>query len=276
MKLIIDIGGTRGRWYIVDKSIVSSFETEGFNPFTSNISVLRKILGDLKNSFDFSSIKTIYYYGAGISSENKTIEVKNLLQTFFVKSIIELNSDLLGSCRALSNNSEGVVCILGTGSNSCYYDGKEIVHKINSLGHLLGDEGSGYDMGKKFLIKYLRDELTEDIKIHFSKEFDVSKNILERLYLSNNREKFVASISKFVSENKENNFVHAFIDDHFNKYFDKIILKYSCKNIFMSGSVAYYFKNEIEKIAKEKGYTINKIVKDPIKQLCDFHIKNGI
>ena len=273
MKLIIDIGGTRGRWYIVDKSIISSFETEGFNPFTSDISVLRKILGDLKNSFDFGSIKAIYYYGAGISSENKTIEVKNLLQTFFVNSIIELNSDLLGSCRALCDNKEGVVCILGTGSNSCYYDGKKIVHKINSLGHLLGDEGSGYDMGKKILIKYLRDELTEDIKIHFSKEFDVSKNILERLYISNNREKFIASISKFVSENKENDFVHAFIHDHFNKYFDKIILKYSCKNIYMTGSVAYYFKNEIEKTAKEKGYTINKIVKDPIKYLCDFHIK---
>ena len=109
MKLIIDIGGTRGRWYIVNKSIISSLETEGFNPFTSDISVLRKILEDLKNSFDFSSIKTIYYYGAGISSENKTIEVKNLLQTFFVKSIIELNSDLLGSCRALCSNNEGVV-----------------------------------------------------------------------------------------------------------------------------------------------------------------------
>ena len=276
MKLIIDIGGTRGRWYIVDKSIISFFETEGFNPFTSNISVLRKILGDFKNSFDFNSIKTIYYYGAGISSENKTIEVKNLLQTFFVRSTIELNSDLLGSCRALCDNKEGVVCILGTGSNSCYYDGKKIVHKINSLGHLLGDEGSGYDMGKKFLIKYLRDELTEDIKIHFSKEFDVSKNILERLYISNNREKFIASISKFVSENKENDFVHAFIHNHFNKYFDKIILKYSCKNVYMTGSVAHYFKNEIEKTAKEKGYTINKIVKDPIKHLCDFHIKNVI
>ena len=276
MKLIIDIGGTRGRWYIVDKSIISFFETEGFNPFTSDISVLRKILGDIKNSFDFNSIKTIYYYGAGISSENKTIEVKNLLQTFFVRSTIELNSDLLGSCRALCDNKEGVVCILGTGSNSCYYDGKKIVHKINSLGHLLGDEGSGYDMGKKFLIKYLRDELTEDINIHFSKEFDVSKNILERLYISNNREKFIASISKFVSENKENDFVHAFIHNHFNKYFDKIILKYSCKNVYMTGSVAHYFKNEIEKIAKEKGYNINEIVKDPIKQLCNFHIKNGI
>ena len=273
MKLIIDIGGTRGRWYIIDKSIIFSFETEGFNPFTSNISALRKILEDLKNSFDFNSIKTIYYYGAGISSEDKTIEVKNLLQTFFVRSTIELNSDLLGSCRALCDNKEGVVCILGTGSNSCYYDGKKIVHKINSLGHLLGDEGSGYDMGKKFLIKYLRDELTEDIKIHFSKEFDVSKNILERLYISNNREKFIASISKFVSENKENDFVHAFIHNHFNKYFDKIILKYSCKNVYMTGSVAHYFKNEIEKTAKEKGYTINKIVKDPIKHLCDFHIK---
>ena len=276
MKLIIDIGGTRGRWYIVDKSIISFFETEGFNPFTSDISVLRKILGDIKNSFDFNSIKTIYYYGAGISSENKTIEVKNLLQTFFVRSTIELNSDLLGSCRALCDNKEGVVCILGTGSNSCYYDGKKIVHKINSLGHLLGDEGSGYDMGKKFLIKYLRDELTEDINIHFSKEFDVSKNILERLYISNNREKFIASISKFVSENKENDFVHAFIHNHFNKYFDKIILKYSCKNVYMTGSVAHYFKNEIEKTAKEKGYTINEIVKDPIKHLCDFHIKNVI
>ena len=154
MKLIVDIGGTRGRWFVLDKKNQISFKSDGFNPFTSKIDVLSGILVSLKSSFDFDSILNIHYYGAGISSENKKSEVRKVLKTFFTKSDVEINSDLLGSCRALCNDKSGVVGILGTGSNSCYYDGNKIKSKIKSLGYLLGDEGSGFDMGKKILIGY--------------------------------------------------------------------------------------------------------------------------
>jgi len=272
MNLIIDIGGSRGRWYVVDKSIVSSHETNGFNPFTSSINVLEKILKNLIDKFDFSSIKNIYYYGAGISTDNKRNGVKKQLNNFFACSKIEIYSDLLGSCRALCNDKEGVVCILGTGSNSCYFDGKKIINKINSLGYLLGDEGSGYDLGKKFLRSYLRDELPKGLKDSFKEEYDSSNDLLERLYNIDNKEKFISSISIFVSKNRDHDHIKTIVIDHFTDYFIKILSKYSSQNLYMSGSIAYYFKDEIRVVAKGNGFKILKVVKDPIDQLCNFHI----
>ena len=273
MKLIVDIGGTRGRWFVLDKKNQISFKSDGFNPFTSKIDVLSGILVSLKSSFDFDSILNIHYYGAGISSENKKIEVRKVLKTFFTKSDVEINSDLLGSCRALCNDKSGVVGILGTGSNSCYYDGNKIKSKIKSLGYLLGDEGSGYDMGKKILIGYLRNDMPTTLRDKFSIKFDKKMDLLERLYDESNKEKFIASFSNFIHENKKNEYISEFLQNHFSNYFENIILKYSSKNIYLTGSIAYYFKNEILMVAKEKKLIIEKIEKDPINHLCDFHYK---
>ena len=273
MKLIVDIGGTRGRWFVLDKKNQISFKSDGFNPFTSKIDVLSGILVSLKSSFDFDSILNIHYYGAGISSENKKSEVRKVLKRFFTKSDVEINSDLLGSCRALCNDKSGVVGILGTGSNSCYYDGNKIKSKIKSLGYLLGDEGSGYDMGKKILVGYLRNDIPTTLKDKFSIKFDKKMDLLERLYDESNKEKFIASFSNFINENKENGYVREFLQNHFSNYFENIILKYSSKNIYLTGSIAYYFKNEILMVAKEKKLIIEKIEKDPINHLCDFHYK---
>ena len=273
MKLIVDIGGTRGRWFVLDKKNQISFKSDGFNPFTSKIDVLSGILVSLKSSFDFDSILNIHYYGAGISSENKKIEVRKVLKTFFTKSDVEINSDLLGSCRALCNDKSGVVGILGTGSNSCYYDGNKIKSKIKSLGYLLGDEGSGFDMGKKILIGYLRNDMPTTLRDKFSIKFDKKMDLLERLYDESNKEKFIASFSNFIHENKENEYVREFLQNHFSNYFENIILKYSSKNIYFTGSIAYYFKNEILTVANEKKLIIKKIEKDPINHLCDFHYK---
>ena len=272
MKLIVDIGGTRGRWFVLDKKNQISFKSDGFNPFTSKIDVLSGILVSLKSSFDFDSILNIHYYGAGISSENKKSEVRKVLKRFFTKSDVEINSDLLGSCRALCNDKSGVVGILGTGSNSCYYDGNKIKSKIKSLGYLLGDEGSGYDMGKKILIGYLRNDMPTTLRDKFSIKFDKKMDLLERLYDESNKEKFIASFSNFIHENKENEYVREFLQNHFSNYFENIILKYSSKNIYLTGSIAYYFKNEILTVAKEKKIIIEKIEKDPINHLCDFHL----
>ena len=272
MKLIVDIGGTRGRWFVLDKKNQVFFKSDGFNPFTSKIDVLSGILVSLESSFDFDSILNIHYYGAGISSENKKIEVRKVLKTFFTKSDVEINSDLLGSCRALCNDKSGVVGILGTGSNSCYYDGNKIKSKIKSLGYLLGDEGSGYDMGKKILVGYLRNQMPANLKDKFSIKFDKKMDLLERLYDESNKEKFIASFSNFIHENKENEYVREFLQNHFSNYFENIILKYSSKNIYLTGSIAYYFKNEILTVAKEKKIIIEKIEKDPINHLCDFHL----
>ena len=273
MKLIVDIGGTRGRWFVLDKKNQVFFKSDGFNPFTSKIDVLSGILVSLKSSFDFDSILNIHYYGAGISSENKKSEVRKVLKRFFTKSDVEINSDLLGSCRALCNDKSGVVGILGTGSNSCYYDGNKIKSKIKSLGYLLGDEGSGFDMGKKILIGYLRNDMPTTLRDKFSIKFDKKMDLLERLYYESNKEKFIASFSNFIHENKKNEYIRKFLQNHFSNYFENIILKYSSKNIYLTGSIAYYFKNEILMVAKEKKLIIEKIEKDPINHLCDFHYK---
>ena len=176
MKIIADVGGTRGRWVLVDKKIIKTVKTAGFNPYSYKSSSLEDIIISLKLSFSKYKIDEIIYYGAGINNKETSDLVEGLLRNHFKNTQIDVSSDLLGSCRALCKNEKGIVSILGTGSNSCYYDGNEINMQINSLGYLLGDEGSGYSLGRSFLKKFLRNELNDKISRNFEDNYQIRKN----------------------------------------------------------------------------------------------------
>tara|TARA_B100000989_G_C19526062_1_gene466934 strand:- start:1581 stop:2399 length:819 start_codon:yes stop_codon:yes gene_type:complete len=272
MKIIADIGGSRGRWQIVDNKIVKTIETNGFNPYTHKISSLHNILEILKLSVKSFEINKIIYYGAGINTlETKTI-VEESIKNYFKKTQISVFSDLLGSCRALCKDKKGIVSILGTGSNSCYYDGNEINMQINPLGYLLGDEGSGYVLGKSYLKKYLRGELSDNIMKSFENEYQITTDNLKIIYEKNSN-RWISEISKFIHENKDDRVIAKIIIDHFKYYFDEIICKYNSKKLYLSGSLAYYFINEISKVSNLYQIKIIKVLKDPINHLVDFHVK---
>ena len=272
MKIIADVGGSRGRWVIVDKTIVKTIETDGFNPYTYKISSLNKILENIKSSVESFEFNKIIYYGAGINSLETRNIVEKSIKNYFKNTEITVLSDLLGSCRALCKDKRGVVSILGTGSNSCYYDGNDINMQINSLGYLLGDEGSGYALGRSFLKKYLRSELSDNIIKSFENEYKISKENFKIIYEKNSN-RWISKLSEFVNKNKEDSMIREIILNHFKYYFEEIICKYDSKSLYLSGSVAYYFKNEISNVSDLYQIKIVKVLKDPINHLVDFHVE---
>ena len=272
MEIIADVGGTRGRWVIVDKTKIKTIETSGFNPYSYNISSLDEILESLKKSIRSFKIERISYYGAGINNLQTKSIVEKSIKNHFLNTKVNAFSDLLGSCRALCKDKKGVVSILGTGSNSCYFDGNQIKNKINSLGYLLGDEGSGYVLGKSFLKKHLRNEFPNNLSISFNDNFNIKENFLRDIYKGDSYN-MISKISKFIYTVKKEKIINKLLIDHFTYYFKEIILKYNTKNIYLSGSVAHYFSDEIKEVSRGYNFNIMKIIKDPIDHLIKYHVE---
>lgn len=272
MEIIADVGGTRGRWVIVDKTKIKTIETSGFNPYSYRISSLDKILEPINKSTKSFKIKRISYYGAGINNLQTKSIVEKSIKNHFLNTKVDVLSDLLGSCRALCNDKKGVVSILGTGSNSCYFDGNQIKKKINSLGHLLGDEGSGYVLGKSFLKKLLRNELPNNLSDSFNDNFNIKENFLRDIHKGDSYN-MISGISKFIYTVKKDKIIKKLLIDHFKYYFNEIILKYNTKKIYLSGSIAHYFSDEIKEVSNGYNVNIMKIIKDPIDHLIKYHVE---
>ena len=272
MILIADIGGTKGDWCLVDGVKSTTIQTSGFNPYTFSNDFLIEILNTLKKKIDFNQVKKLFYYGAGCNNLKYKNLVKNILSKKLINASIFVENDLLGACRATCGNESGIVSILGTGSNSCLYDGRKIIKKIDSLGYLFGDEGSGFEMGKKIFINYKRNELPHDLSLIFQQKFDNNNSLLKKIYLERNKSKLVANFSKFVFENKDHYYIHNFINKHFLDYFNNILRHYNKKYYLnFCGSIAFYYKSYINFIGNQKQFKIRKIISNPIDDLIKYH-----
>ena len=272
MILIADIGGTKGDWCLVDGVKSTTIQTSGFNPYTFSNDFLIEILKFLNRKIDLNQVDQLFYYGAGCNNLKYKNLVKKILSGKLINASIFVESDLLAACRSTCGNKSGIVSILGTGSNSCLYDGKKIIKKIDSLGYLFGDEGSGFEMGKNIFIKYKRDDLPQDLSLCFKQMFDKNNDLLEKIYLETSTSKLVSNFSEFVFENKDHSYINHFINQHFLNYFNRILRYYDNKYcVNFSGSLAYYFKSYIKNILKKKEYKIGKIISKPISYLAEYH-----
>ncbi|MFA6925308.1 MAG: ATPase [Bacteroidales bacterium] len=279
MLLIADSGSTKTNWCLINnKNKTFYFSSTGLNPYFIGSSEIKKELRKRIIPFvESKKINEIFFYGAGCSVHKKCDIVKNALNELFPSSYIEINSDLLGAARALLGNKPGIAGILGTGSNCCYYDGKKIKQKIISLGFILGDEGSGADIGKKFIKSYLENKLPSDIKAIFEKNFHLSTvEVLHFIYNKSHPSKFLASFVPFISENIKNDFLYNIVHTSITEYFkNQVITMSDFKNRKFSciGSIAFAFKDIVSKTAKENNINLNKIIKDPVPELINFHLK---
>ncbi len=272
MILIADIGSTKGDWCLVDGDKFTSIQTLGFNPYTLSNEFLIEILKILNKKIDLNQVKKLFYYGAGCNNIKYKNLVKKILSEKLINASIFVETDLLAACRATCGNKSGIVSILGTGSNSCLYDGKKIIKKIDSLGYLFGDEGSGFEMGKNIFIKYKRDDLPQDLSLSFKQMFDKNNDLLEKIYLDNNKSKLISNFSKYVFENKQHTYIDNYVNQHFSDYFNNILINYDKRyNLNFCGSLAYYFKSYLEKISKQKKIKIGKIISKPISYLSEYH-----
>ncbi len=275
MILIADSGSTKTDWRLIDEEKkIQQFQTQGISPyFQTTEEIAKTIKLELKLN---ASPKEIYFYGTGCKAEDKKQIVKNALQNCFKSSNIFIESDMLAAARALCGNNQGIATIMGTGSNTCFYDGKIIIKTTTSTGFILGDEGSGAHIGKTFIQAFLNDELPENILKTFNSRFNISKDeIIHKVYKEPMPNRYIASYSKFVYQNIKEQFMIDLLVNCFNQFFDKHVCKYdNYKEISLSctGSVAFYYSNIIRAIAAERGIKIGTIVESPIAALCLYHL----
>ena len=281
MILIADSGSTKCHWVLCDANgvLIEEIKTIGFNP---NFINEKDILLHLEESNLFKikdSIETIFFYGAGCSSMQENLIIQKPLNKFFINAQVHVRHDLEAACKSVFIGEENITCILGTGSNSCYYNGKEIFENAPSLGFLIGDEASGNYFGKKILNLYFNNLLTDELKIKLEESCNTNlSNIKEAIYHSNRPNVFLAKYFIFISENKHHKIINEIIlkalDDFFKLHI-KCFNKYKEVKINFVGSVAYYLKEEIETTAKKYNCSIGKIIKEPIYKLVNFHFKNN-
>ncbi|MDD4727352.1 MAG: N-acetylglucosamine kinase [Dysgonamonadaceae bacterium] len=284
MILIADGGSTNTTWCLLNNGKNELvFQTEGYHPFFVDTEYITQSLREnlpqkIKDVAD--QVANIYFYsaGGGYSQESDGILIKGISNLFNIAKII-VETDLLAAARALLKHEKGFAAILGTGTNTCIYNGKDVVHNIESLGFLLGDEGSGSYIGKKLIGDYIRGYMPSNVKNEFFNEFKLSpEEILNNVYTSQTANAYCASFSNFVGSNLESNtYYYQLVYNSFQDLFKNIVTnypdyeKYSFNCI---GSIAYYFQTVLEKVAFENGMQIGKIYKNPMEGLIEFHLKS--
>lgn len=282
MILIADSGSTKTDWRLIDaEKKIHQFGTQGINPYFQTreevISVFEKEIPENIRLLIRDQKVQIHFYGAGCSAEDKKQLVKDALAATFPIAEIFIESDMLAAARSVCGHTPGIAAILGTGMNSCYYDGKKIAENRTSLGFILGDEGSGAHLGKTLIQYYLNDELPSSLTERFNERFKLSKNeIIDAVYKKPMPNRYLASYSKFIYQNLKEQFIIDMVSKCFNEFFDKHICKYSQhKELKLSlvGSVAFYYSNILRSVAEDKGVNIDVVVETPIAGLTLYHLE---
>lgn len=275
MKLIAETGSTRTEWALTEgRQLINSLFTDGINPFfQTRREISRSVRLGLPEEFFKKKLEQVYYYGAGCSSEEKKKIIRASLVAQF-KTPVQVESDLLAAARGLFLREAGIACILGTGSNSCFYDGATILKNVRSGGYILGDEGSGAAMGHVFMSDVLKGiapaELTEDF---FDKFRITSDDIMDLVYNRPFPNRFLATVAYFLADHQESDYACQVIRDNLQKFFARNICQYDYSNysIRFVGSWAHHCADYLYDVAQEFGVMIDMIEETPMKGLIEFH-----
>lgn len=278
MILIADSGSTKTHWCVADCQFVErEIFTKGINPFyQKEVEISDEIEFGLLPELEEIQVDAVYFYGAGCSFREKKELVRLALAAHFTDAIIEIESDLLGAARALFQQDKGIACILGTGSNSCLYNGIEIVQNVSPLGFILGDEGSGAVLGKHLIADCLKNQLPERLSNQLLDEYDLTPSlILDNVYKKPFPNRFLAKFTPFILEHIEEPTIFNLIYDSFDAFFIRNVMQYPLENMKVGfvGSVAYYFRDTLEIVASERGIVISEIVQSPMEGLVKYHSK---
>ena len=278
MKLIAESGSTRTEWALVeDNHLVQRVFTEGLNPFfQTRREISRSVRLGLPESLFKKKLDQVYYYGAGCSSyEKKNILGASLVAQF--KTPIQVESDLLAAARGLFKCEAGIACILGTGSNSCFYDGKIIVKNVKAAGYILGDEGSGAVLGKLFLADLLKGLAPKELANEFHEKFRISVNdVMESVYNLPFPNRFLGTIAYFLGDYMDNEYVYNLLTNNLRSFFNRNVCQYDYINypIRFVGSLAYAYPDILQEVAQEFGVEIDVIEETPMNGLIEFHSMN--
>ena len=280
MILIVESGSTKADWVLLDGvNILSSFQTKGWNPlFLSSEQMMLRLKSYSELKAVFTKIIEVHFYTAGCSSASSFDILESSLTSFFVNANVIIKTDLYAAARAAYNGKSLFVSILGTGSNTAFYNGESIDKLKPSLGYVMGDEGSGASLGRLLLRSYLYQNLPYDLYIAFTKKHSISKEmVLKSVYKEDHPNQFLASYVPFLVTHKMHPFVKALVQKEFKCYLETHVLSHPlCYDYSISfiGSVAFYFQDIIKVLCEEYNLEIAKFIRFPIYSLLNFHIKS--
>ena len=279
MKLVVDSGSTKTDWGFFNTVYdLKAVKTQGINPCHQSEEEIRNIIRNelLPNTqnIDLGTITEVFYYGAGCATESICTQMAALLKEFIPNATIAVDSDMLGAARALCGHAEGVACVLGTGSNSCLYNGKEIEDLVPSLGYILGDEGSSAALGRRLIGDCLKRQLPEAVSREFMERYSLTKeSIIESVYRKPLPNRFIAGFAPFVYDKRAVPEVHKMIIQCFQEFFTRNVINYHKPwlPVHFVGSLANSFAEELRETADSLGMTRGKIEASPMSGLVDYH-----
>jgi len=287
MKLIVDSGSTKAAWYVaLPGSMSFMIRTAGINPVRDDLDAMRAVVGGARVSVESELVlgrasslgqvlrfSHVYFYGAGCIPPYSG-SLCSLLQEVFPEAEVAVESDLLGAARALCGHAEGIACILGTGANSCLYDGRDIALQTPALGWILGDEGSGAVLGRLLVGDVLKGQLPPALCTEFLERFRLTQaEVIERVYRQPQPNRFLASLVPFLADHAEDAAVHALLVGEFRRFLVRNVAAYGRRDLPVSfvGGVAWQFRPELQQALEAEGYVLGRIEKEPIHRMAEFH-----
>ena len=281
MIVVADSGSSKTDWVFIGKDgAQQTITSAGFNPVLHRAEEISAELTVRFGGLNFlKEVTKVFFYGSGCWDKKRAEIIVQGIQSFFPNAQLMIEHDLLGAARATCGSQPGISCILGTGSNSCLYDGKDIIDNVTNLGYLLGDEGSGTHMGKMIIRAFFYRELPPELAHGVQERFPGGKtDILDKIYESDKPNLFLASFASWVGDHATHPFIHALIKRSFGKFLDRQVLKYEGHEqlpVHFVGSIAHHFRTPLEECCAERGLKPGKILSKPVGELVAFHLHDN-
>jgi glucosamine kinase len=274
--LLADSGATKCEWCLIQKKKNQTIFTQGISPYFLNTGQIEELLkNELVPALNGGGIDEIHFYGTGLSNPNNIKIIKKALKHIFPSALITADQDLMATARASCGSSKGMACILGTGSNCCYFNGSKIMKVSPGLGYVLGDEGSGAYLGKKVIQYYLYNTFDEELRYKFDAKFVTNRiEILENTYKRPLPNRYLAGFTAFLAENRGHYMIENIIEDGLNDFFFQHLCKFNESwkyPIHFVGSVGYGFKDVLKELCKSYQFELGNILKNPMEGLVNYH-----
>ena len=278
--LIADAGSTTVEWSLVSKAgnVLVSVATQGINALLADAETINSTFADVKRELPKDNgIDEIFYYGAGCATPAICTKINDSLSHIWGEANISVHSDLLGAARSLFGDKKGIACILGTGSNSCFYDGENILSQIPSLGFILGDEGSGAALGKRLISDAFKEQLPENVRDAFLEEYHLTlPEILDKVYKQPAPNRFLASFVPFLHKNLWNPYIFSLVLKELTRFVKRNVAMYKgahSVDVCFTGSIACHFERVLREAVASQGYRVTRISKSPMDGLIAYHTK---
>ncbi|OEK07676.1 N-acetylglucosamine kinase [Flavivirga aquatica] len=285
MILIVDSGSTKSDWIAVDNNgnqLLEKMRTKGLNPAILSEKKLHKIIKgnkDLKNNREV--VSHVFFYGAGCGTEKPKALLKSVLEEIFVNAHIEVNEDTMAAVYSTINHDKeaAVVCIMGTGSNCSYYNGKVLEQRVNSLGYSIMDDASGNYYGRQLIRDYYFNHMPEDVKIAFGSKFNMESDYIKyNLYKQPNPNAYLANFAEFMFLHKDSEYTINLIKKGIRLFATNMIMQFKEElktvPVHFAGSIAFFSQTEIKEVAEEMGFKVGNFERRPIEGLVSFHTKS--